>query len=141
MSVAAVIGCAAEANFQACKSIEESLLHGCGPVDYACQCGAQKLIRQCFDLCPEYSIDANEQARVATGICAAVPTPSIVPLPSGSLAPSQASATWVASATTGSTVAPSASQSAKSSFGVHVVPFGRFIAIITIMVIALTLYL
>lgn len=101
----------------------------------------QKLIRQCFDLCPEYSIDANEQARVATGICAAVPTPSVVPLPSGSLAPSQASATWVASATTGSTTAPSASQPVKSSFGSRIAPLGQFVAMITMMVVALTLYL
>ncbi|KAL0141214.1 hypothetical protein V8B55DRAFT_1379688 [Mucor lusitanicus] len=141
MSVSAVIGCAAEANFQACKSIEESLLHGCGPVDYACQCNAQKLIRQCYDLCPEYSVDANEQARVATGICAAVPTPSIAPLPSGSLVPSQASATWVAPTTTGSTTAPSASQSVKSSLGDRVLPVGQFAVVITMMAIALTVYL
>lgn len=28
-------------SFQACKSIETSLLQGCGPVDYSCQCNAQ----------------------------------------------------------------------------------------------------
>lgn len=86
-------------------------------------------------------MDANEQARVATGICAAVPTPSIAPLPSGSLIPSQASATWVAPTTTGSTTVPSASQSVKSSFGNRVLPVGQFIAVITMVAIALTFYL
>ncbi|KAI8643272.1 hypothetical protein BD408DRAFT_415251 [Parasitella parasitica] len=141
MSVTAIIGCAAEANFQACKSIEQSLLQSCGPVDYACQCNAQKLIRQCFDLCPEYSVDANEQARVAAGICAAVPTPSVAPISSASLVPSQASATWVAPTTTGSTTSPSASQSVNSSFGNRVAPLSQFVAMVTMIVVALALYL
>ncbi|GAA5807102.1 hypothetical protein MFLAVUS_000452 [Mucor flavus] len=129
-TVSAVIGCAAEANFQACKAIEESLLHGCGPVDYSCQCGAQRLIQQCFNLCPEYSIDANEQSRIATGICAAVPTTSIAPLPSGSgVGPTQVSPTWTAHTTTGSTSAPSSSQSVSSSFGTQITPATGFMLV------------
>ncbi|KAI8997437.1 hypothetical protein BDB01DRAFT_831021 [Pilobolus umbonatus] len=72
----AVIGCAAEANFQACKSIQETLLHGCGPSNYACQCEAQKLIHQCYNLCPEYASDASIQAATVQAICSAVPTTS-----------------------------------------------------------------
>ncbi|KAI8053151.1 uncharacterized protein B0P05DRAFT_575518 [Gilbertella persicaria] len=80
--------CAAEANFQGCKTIQETALKTCGPVDYACQCKAQNLIRQCYDLCPEYSSDATIQSGVAAGICAAVPSSSSVALPSATLRPS-----------------------------------------------------
>lgn len=80
------------------------------------------MIHQCFNLCPEYSIDANEQSRIATGICAAVPTTSIAPLPSSQVGPSQVSPTWTAPTTTGSTSAPSSSQSVSTSFGVQITP-------------------
>ncbi|KAG2201743.1 hypothetical protein INT47_002003 [Mucor saturninus] len=133
-TVSAIIGCAAEANFQACKSIEVSLLNGCGPVDYSCQCSAQKLIHQCYNLCPEYSIDANEQARIATSICVAVPTTSAAPVTSGShVGPSQASPTWVAPATTGSTSTPSSSPSVSSSFGVQITPATGFMSVILVL--------
>ncbi|CAO3627363.1 unnamed protein product [Mucor hiemalis] len=117
LTVSAVVGCAAEANFQECKSIENKLLAGCGPVDYACQCNAHHLIHQCYNLCPEYSIDANEQARVASAICVAVPTTSAV-LPSRSVV----SQTWWPSTTTGSVSAPTASQSTTASFGIQISP-------------------
>ncbi|KAI8364653.1 uncharacterized protein BYT42DRAFT_618810 [Radiomyces spectabilis] len=78
---AATIGCAAEANFQACKSIQESQLRSCGTADYTCQCAAQKLIQQCYNLCPAYSNDANMQAGTVNSICSAIPTTSIA-LPS-----------------------------------------------------------
>lgn len=73
------------------------------------------MIQQCYNLCPEYSIDANEQARITTGICAAVPTTSIAPIPSGSSLPSQVAPTFVAPTTSASTTAPSSSQSVQSA--------------------------
>lgn len=75
------------------------------------------MIQQCYNLCPEYSVDANEHARVAAGICAAVPTTSAALLPSGSNAP--ISQTWWPSSTTGPSSAPSASQSVTTSFGIQ----------------------
>lgn len=80
------------------------------------------MIRQCFDLCPEYSTDANEQARVAAGICVAVPTPSSLPVPSGSAAPRPVSITSIVPLGTGSSVAPSSGPSVSPSFGLCLVP-------------------
>ncbi|KAI9468463.1 MAG: hypothetical protein EXX96DRAFT_590715 [Benjaminiella poitrasii] len=114
----ALIGCADEANFQACKSIELSLLQGCGTVDYTCQCSAQRLIRQCYNLCPEYSTDADTQSRVAEGICSSIPKPSIAPLPTGSrlsLPTSVAPAVATVAATTTAAPLPSTSQQAAST--------------------------
>ncbi|KAL0075812.1 hypothetical protein J3Q64DRAFT_1825925 [Phycomyces blakesleeanus] len=87
--VKAAVGCAAEANFQGCKSIEETQLKSCGPSDYACQCAAQKLIQQCYNLCPTYASDASIQQGTVDGICAAVPvtTTTTVILPTSSVAP------------------------------------------------------
>ncbi|KAI9019349.1 hypothetical protein CLU79DRAFT_836662 [Phycomyces nitens] len=87
--VKAAVGCAAEANFQGCKSIEETQLKSCGPSDYACQCAAQKLIQQCYNLCPTYASDASIQQGTVDGICAAVPvtTTTTVLLPTSSVAP------------------------------------------------------
>ncbi|KAI7872824.1 hypothetical protein BDF14DRAFT_1877296 [Spinellus fusiger] len=81
--VSAAVGCAAEANFQGCKTIEETQLKSCGPSDYVCQCAAQKLIQQCYNLCPTYASDATIQQGTVDGICAAVPvtTTSLAPLP------------------------------------------------------------
>ncbi|KAI7905359.1 uncharacterized protein BX663DRAFT_583272 [Cokeromyces recurvatus] len=82
----ALIGCAAEANFQSCKSTELNLLQSCSTIDFVCQCSAQKLIRQCYNLCPEYNIDADTQSRIADSVCFSIPksTVSKIPLPTGS---------------------------------------------------------
>lgn len=126
-TVSAIVGCAAEANFQECKSIENKLLASCGPVDYACQCNAHHLIHQCYNLCPEYSIDANEQARVASAICVAVPTTSAV-VPSRVV-----SQTWWPSSTSGSASAPTASQSNTTSFGVQVSPATALVCVTALL--------
>lgn len=85
------------------------------------------MIHQCFNLCPEYSVDANEQSRIATGICAAVPTPSPLPVPSGSPVPSPAPVTSAAPSGTTS-AAPSSSQSVSASFGTRLNPISYMAA-------------
>ncbi|CAO3617462.1 unnamed protein product [Cunninghamella blakesleeana] len=91
--------CPAEANFQGCKQIEQDKLSKCSPVDYTCQCTAQKLIQQCYNLCPNYQSDATIHDSVVQSICSAVPAvssssllpASSVPLPSASISPSASS--------------------------------------------------
>ncbi|CAO3626463.1 unnamed protein product [Cunninghamella echinulata] len=68
--------CPAEANYQGCKQIEQDKLSKCSPVDYTCQCEAQKLIQQCFNLCPNYTSEATIHDSVVQSICSAVPAPS-----------------------------------------------------------------
>jgi hypothetical protein len=88
------------------------------------------LIQQCYNLCPEYSVDANEQARVAAGICAAVPTTSAPLLPSGSSVPVQ---TWFPSSTVAAS-APSSSQSVTTSFGIQISPSSAYTCALVFLV-------
>ncbi|KAI8086633.1 uncharacterized protein BX664DRAFT_387022 [Halteromyces radiatus] len=77
--------CAAEANFQGCKTIQETRLGTCGPADYSCQCTAHRLIQECYNLCPGYASQANIHAGTVESICAAVPSSSSsLSLPSAS---------------------------------------------------------
>ncbi|KAI8331948.1 hypothetical protein BC941DRAFT_505600 [Chlamydoabsidia padenii] len=68
--------CAAEANFQGCKAIQETKLSGCPPADYACMCTAHKLIQECYNLCPSYATDASIHDGTVKSICGAVPSSS-----------------------------------------------------------------
>ncbi|KAF7724072.1 hypothetical protein EC973_001405 [Apophysomyces ossiformis] len=106
--------CAAEANFQGCKTMEQNRLKDCGLTDYACQCAAQKLIQECFNLCPVYANDAAIQAGTVEAICAAVPVTT-----SASVTPLTTSAAAVQSTTqssSSSTAAkPSATQTTSSA--------------------------
>ncbi|KAI8350619.1 hypothetical protein EDC96DRAFT_519413 [Choanephora cucurbitarum] len=129
--------CAAEANFQGCKSIQETALKTCGPVDYACQCNAQNLIRQCYDLCPTYAAEASVQSGVAAGICAAVPATSSSLLPSASTSVQSSSA--LPSPTvqrTASASAPSSSTTNSSSFAYRMTPFVPYALVITLLTIS-----
>ncbi|OBZ84498.1 hypothetical protein A0J61_07460 [Choanephora cucurbitarum] len=131
--------CAAEANFQGCKSIQETALKTCGPVDYACQCKAQNLIRQCYDLCPTYAAEASVQSGVAAGICAAVPATSSSLLPSASTSASVQSSSALLSPTvqrTASASAPSSSTTNSSSFAYRMTPFVPYALLITFLTIS-----
>ncbi|ORZ20458.1 hypothetical protein BCR42DRAFT_448752 [Absidia repens] len=116
--------CAAEANFQGCKSIQETKLSGCGPVDFACQCAAHKLIQECYNLCPTYAADATAHDGTVQSICGAVPASSSLPLPSAtSLLPS-ASQQSAPAASSGS---PTQQQNQQHSGVSILVPFPTFI--------------
>ncbi|CAO3592018.1 unnamed protein product [Absidia cylindrospora] len=116
--------CAAEANFQGCKTIQETKLSGCGPVDFACQCTAHKLIQECYNLCPTYATDATTHDGTVQSICGAVPASSSLPLPSAtSLVPS-ASQPSASAAPSGS---PTQQQNQEHSGASILVPFPAFI--------------
>ncbi|SAM06948.1 hypothetical protein [Absidia glauca] len=110
--------CAAEANFQGCKTIQETRLSSCGPVDFSCQCTAHRLIQECYNLCPGYATDASIHDGTVQSICGAVPTTSSsLPLPSAtSLLPSApASSSIPSSSGTSTSPSPSQKPSAASS--------------------------
>ncbi|KAI8341810.1 hypothetical protein BC941DRAFT_466709 [Chlamydoabsidia padenii] len=104
--------CAAEANFQGCKVIQETRLSGCGPVDFACQCTAHRLIQECFNLCPGYATDASIHDGTVQSICGAVPTTSSsLPLPSATSAlPLPSSSSSAAIPSSSASASPSSNQ-------------------------------
>ncbi|KAI8887284.1 hypothetical protein K501DRAFT_175905, partial [Backusella circina FSU 941] len=123
-------------SFQECKAIEERQLAACGPSDYKCQCDAQRLIQQCYNLCPEYASDAQIHSGTVESICAAVPTPSVALTPISSVAPSSlASATLVAPSISAASNAPAASQSAHGSGSSINHPAGQIAAVLISFVV------
>ncbi|KAG0977146.1 hypothetical protein G6F29_010288 [Rhizopus arrhizus] len=132
--------CAAQANFDECKNIQNSVLSKCGPVDYKCQCDAQRLILQCYDLCPNYSSEASIQSASVQGICAAVPaSSSAVPVASSTANSVVAAATTAAAsssvASPAASSSPSANHSTSTSSATNIHP----VAVLTIACMAIGL--
>ncbi|KAI8066565.1 hypothetical protein BC940DRAFT_334149 [Gongronella butleri] len=100
--------CQAQANFDGCQQIQKARLSTCGPVDYTCQCAAQQLIQECYNLCPSYAAEAMTQEGTMKAICAAVPVVS-----SASVATLLPSAT--ASAANATSASPTGQATASSS--------------------------
>ncbi|KAG1329123.1 hypothetical protein G6F62_007818 [Rhizopus arrhizus] len=127
--------CAAQANFDECKNIQNSVLSKCGPVDYKCQCDAQRLILQCYDLCPNYSSEASIQSASVQGICAAVPASSSAVPVASSTANSVVAAASSSVASPAASSSPSANHSTSTSSATNIHP----VAVLTIAGMAIGL--